>query len=143
MKENYVWYKQLNKPTWAPSTKVFGPVWSVLYSIIALTFGTVFFDVFVGTLPLIIALPFVLNLIFTLLFTPLQFGLKSNILAFVDILLVLATLVWFMVFVYPYEPWIAYANIPYLVWVCFATVLQGTITYLNRKSATGRTQLPL
>ena len=27
--------------------------------------------------------------------------------------------------------WIVYANIPYLLWVSFATVLQFTITYLN------------
>jgi tryptophan-rich sensory protein len=28
--------------------------------------------------------------------------------------------------------WVTYMQIPYLLWVCFATVLQLTITYLNR-----------
>jgi len=78
-------------------------------------------------------LPFILNIIFNLAFTPLQFGLKNNILAAVDILLVLATLVWAMIAIYPHAQWIAYVQIPYLMWVLFATVLQFTITYLNWK----------
>jgi tryptophan-rich sensory protein len=81
---------------------------------------------------LMVALPFLLNLIFNLAFTPLQFGLRSNLLAAVDILLVLVTLVWAMMVIYPHARWIAYIQIPYLLWVSFATVLQLTITYLNR-----------
>lgn len=79
-----------------------------------------------------VALPFLLNLIFNLAFTPLQFGLRSNLLTAVDILLVLVTLVWAMMAIYPHARWIAYIQIPYLLWVSFATVLQLTITYLNR-----------
>lgn len=71
------------------------------------------------------------NIIFNLAFTPLQFGLKSNLLAAIDILLVLATLVWAMVAIYPYAKWITYIQVPYLLWVSFATMLQLTITYLN------------
>jgi tryptophan-rich sensory protein len=81
---------------------------------------------------LMVALPFLLNLIFNLAFTPLQFGLRSNLLTAVDILLVLVTLVWAMMAIYPHARWIAYIQIPYLLWVSFATVLQLTITYLNR-----------
>ena len=78
-----------------------------------------------------VLLPFILNVIFNLAFTPLQFGLKSNILAAADILLVLGTLVWALWAVWPYAPWVSYANLPYLAWVSFATVLQLTITKLN------------
>jgi len=81
---------------------------------------------------LIIALPFVLNLIFNFAFTPLQFGLKNNLLAAADILLVLATLIWAMIAIFPHARWLTYIQIPYLVWVAFATVLQLTITFLNR-----------
>ena len=81
---------------------------------------------------LIVVLPFVLNLIFNFAFTPLQFGLKNNFLAAIDILLVLGTLIWAMAAIYPHARWIAYIQIPYLLWVSFATVLQLTITYLNR-----------
>ena len=79
----------------------------------------------------VVALPFVLNLIFNFSFTFLQFGLKNNFLAGIDILLVLGTLAWAMVAIYPHARWIAYIQIPYLLWVSFATVLQLTITYLN------------
>ena len=62
-----------------------------------------------------------------------QFGLKNNILAAADITLVLATLIWAMIAIYPYAKWVALVNIPYLLWSLFATVLQLTITYLNFK----------
>jgi len=81
---------------------------------------------------LIIALPFALNLIFNFAFTPIQFGLKNNLLAAADILLVLATLIWAMIAIFPHARWLTYIQIPYLVWVAFATVLQLTITFLNR-----------
>ncbi|MCX6797862.1 MAG: tryptophan-rich sensory protein, partial [Candidatus Falkowbacteria bacterium] len=71
-------------------------------------------------------------IIFNLSFTPLQFGLKNNLLAGLDILLVLITLIWAMVAIYPYLHWVTYIQIPYLLWVSFATLLQLTITYLNK-----------
>ena len=127
----YNWYSTLLKPSWAPPAWLFGPVWMVLYAIIAVTYGTVFYKTFTGKLPRLVALPFALNLVFNFAFTPLQFGLQNNFLAAVDILLVLATLISALLAIYPRIKWIALANFPYLLWVSFATVLQLTITYLN------------
>ena len=126
-----MWYSTLIKPTWAPPAWLFGPVWTVLYAIIAVSFGYVFYQVLKGSLPWLIALPFLLNLLFNFAFTPLQFGLQNNLLAAIDIVLVLSTLVWALVAIFPYVPWVTYVNLPYLAWVSFATVLQFTITYLN------------
>ena len=126
------WYQQLIRPTWAPPSWIFGPVWTVLYVIIAGTYGYVVYLFFTKRIPFIVALPFLLNLIFNAAFTPLQFGLKSNVLAMVDILLVLGTLVWALVAIFPHAKWVTYANLPYLAWVCFATVLQITVTWMNR-----------
>lgn len=128
----YVWYAQLIKPSWAPPSWLFGPVWTMLYALIAISFGTVFYKASTGKIPWIVALPFVLNLVFNFAFTPLQFGLKNNLLATIDILLVLGTLIWAIVVVFSHIRWVAYIQIPYLLWVSFATVLQLTITYLNR-----------
>jgi tryptophan-rich sensory protein len=83
--------------------------------------------------PFVVLLPFVLNIFFNLIFTWIQFGLKNLPLASVDILLVLGTLVWAMVAIYPYAKWITWIQMPYLLWVCFATVVQITITFLNIK----------
>lgn len=126
------WYSQLIKPSWAPPSWLFGPAWTVLYAIIAVSFGAVFHKAFTGKIPWIVALPFFLNLVFNLIFTPLQFGLRNNLLAAIDIVLVLATLIWALISIHPYARWITYANIPYLLWVSFATLLQLTITYLNK-----------
>jgi translocator protein len=127
----YDWYAQLAKPAWAPPASVFGPVWTVLYAVIFLSFGVVFFMAFRRRIPCTTALPFALNLVANFAYTPLQFGLKSNILASVDILLVWGTLIWAAVAIFPRARWIAYAQIPYLLWVTFATCLQLTITFMN------------
>lgn len=130
----YNWYQPLIRPPWAPPSWIFGPVWTVLYAIIAVTFGTVFYKVFTGKLSWLVALPFALNLVFNFIFTPIQFSLKNNLLAALDIILVLGTLSWALWAVWVTGPsmrWIVYANIPYFLWVSFASVLQITITYLN------------
>jgi benzodiazapine receptor len=125
------WYQQLIKPSWAPPGWLFGPVWTGLYAIIAVSFGYAGYLFLKGQIPFIILLPFILNLIFNFAFTPIQFGLKNNYLAAIDILLILGTLIWAMVVIFPYVRWITYVNTPYLLWVSFATILQLTITYLN------------
>jgi tryptophan-rich sensory protein len=130
--QTYSWYQNLIKPTWAPPSWLFGPVWSILYTIIAVTFiyvGVLFSK---GKIPFIVLLPFILNLIFNFAFTPIQFGLKNNLLASIDILLILGTLIWALVAIWPHAKVIALANIPYLLWVTFASILQITITVLNR-----------
>ena len=133
MNKTYNWYSQLKKPKWAPPKWIFGPVWSVLYVLIFISFGKVFLGVWRDdTIPLLVALPFILNLIFNFAFTPLEFRLKNNFLAALDVLFVLGTLAWAMITVFPYAPWITYFQIPYLLWVTFATTLQLTVTYLNR-----------
>jgi benzodiazapine receptor len=124
-------YEALTKPWFAPPSQIFGIVWPFLYLIIAVSFGYVFFLAFRKEISWIVALPFVLNLIFNFAFTPLQFGLKNLTLASIDILLVLGTIIWMMIAIYKYAPIVTYAQIPYLIWVSFATILQLTITWLN------------
>lgn len=130
--QTYNWYQKLIKPSWSPPAWLFGPVWTFLYILIAVSFGIVFYKVVTKQLPFIVVLPFVLNLIFNFAFTPIQFGLKNNLLASIDIFLVLVTLVWAMMAIFPHLKWVTFIQTPYLLWVSFATVLQLTITFLNR-----------
>lgn len=127
----YAQYAEFIKPSWAPPAYLFGPVWSVLYLIIIISFGYVFWLAWKKKIPSHITTPFLLNLITNLIFTPIQFALRNNPLAAADIVLVLITLVWSMIVIYKYKKWVTYAQIPYLLWVSFATILQFTITYLN------------
>jgi translocator protein len=126
------WYKQLAKPFWAPPARVFGPVWLGLYFGIVVTFGAAAYLFAKSQISWLVLLPFFLNIVFNFAFTPLQFKLKNNNLALLDIFLVLVTLIWAMLIIYPFAPWITILNIPYLLWVMFATVLQSSIAWLNR-----------
>ena len=130
--DNYNWYSQLIKPSWSPPAWLFGPVWTFLYILIFISFGKVILMFSNKQIPFLVLLPFILNLIFNFSFTYFQFGLQNNLLAALDIILVLGTLIWAMVVIYPYANWITYIQIPYLLWVSFATILQLTITYLNK-----------
>ena len=131
----YKLYSTLIKPTWAPPSWLFGPVWTVLYAIIAVSFGTVFYKAFTKQIPWIVALPFALNLLFNFDFPPIQFRLVNNFLALIDILLVVGTLIWALYAVWHASPelrWVVYVNIPYLLWGAFATCVQLTITWMNK-----------
>ena len=125
------WYQSLEKPTWTPSPGTIGLVWTILYPIIAISFGIVFVQVLRRKLPVSIAVPFLLNLVTNLLFMPIFSGLRNLPLAAVDILLVWASLVWCIVASWPRVRWVAVAQIPYLIWVSLATVLQLAITAWN------------
>ncbi|HMQ09675.1 MAG TPA: tryptophan-rich sensory protein [Oligoflexia bacterium] len=126
------WYQSLLKPDWAPPAWVFGPVWTFLYVLIIISFSYVGFLAFKKKIGFIILLPFLLNIIFNLLFTPLQFSLHNNVLALLDVILVFLTLIWAMIVIYPFAQWVTWIQIPYLLWVSFAMLLQASITYLNR-----------
>lgn len=132
MNNSYNWYSQLIKPSWSPPSWLFGPVWTFLYVLITISFGKVFLMLYQKQIPFIVALPFILNLIFNFSFTYFQFGLKNNLFAAIDILLILTTLIWAMIAIYPHARWITYIQIPYVLWVSFATILQLTITYINK-----------
>lgn len=124
-------YQEIIKPSWAPPSWLFGPVWFFLYIIITSTFCYVFYKVINNEIPQKVALPFILNLIFNFSFSFFQFYLRNNLLSSIDIILILLTIVWMFIEIWPYSRAIVYLNIPYFIWVCFATILQLSITYLN------------
>ncbi|MFA7654220.1 MAG: TspO/MBR family protein [Candidatus Magasanikbacteria bacterium] len=130
--QNYEIYASWIRPSWAPPSWLFGPAWTILYILIAISFGYVLSLFLKGKISWLILLPFALNLFFNLIFTPIQFGLKSFLLSSIDIILVWGTIVWLMLAIFPVARWVVYINVPYLLWVSFATVLQITTAYLNR-----------
>lgn len=125
------WYNLLAKPSWTPAPSTIGTIWSILYPIIAVTFGFIFVQAVRRKLPWIVVLPFAVNLVSNLIFTPIQFGLRNLPLASVDILIVLGTIIWMMAAIWQHYRWVAVAQVPYLVWVATATALQLSITAMN------------
>ncbi len=104
----------------------------VALPIIVVSFGFVFIQAVRGKFGWMVALPFAINLVANLIFTPIQFGLRNLPLAAADILLVWSTILWAAVAVWPHYRWVAVAQVPYFVWVSIATVLQLSITWSNR-----------
>ena len=125
------WYNSLVKPEWTPEPATIGLVWQILYPIILVTFGFVFIQAIRRKIPWRAAVPFALNLAANLAFTPIQFGLRSLLLAAADILLVWGTILWMMFAIWKFYRWVAVAQIPYLVWVSIATALQLSISWNN------------
>ncbi|HBH51342.1 MAG TPA: tryptophan-rich sensory protein [Planctomycetaceae bacterium] len=126
------WYNSLQKPSWTPAPQTIGTIWQILYPVILVTFGYVFVQAFRGRIPWWVAVPFAINLVANLIFTPIQFGLRNLDLAALDILVVWSSLVWLIVAIWPHFRWISVAQVPYLIWVSIATVLQWSITWNNR-----------
>ena len=125
------WYDSLLKPSWTPEPATIGLIWQILYPIIIITFAFVFIQAIRKKLPWRVTLPFAVNLVSNLAFTPIQFGLRSLFFAAVDILIVWASIVWIIVAIWKYYKWVAVAQVPYLVWVSIATVLQLSISWSN------------
>jgi translocator protein len=125
------WYNSLAKPSWTPAPESIGLIWQILYPIIIVSFGFVFVQAFRGKVTWMVALPFAINLVANLIFTPIQFGLRNLPLASVDILIVWGTIIWMSIGIWRHYRWVAVAQVPYFIWVSLATVLQLSITALN------------
>lgn len=121
----------LQKLTWTPDPGTISVIWQILYPIIFFSFGFVFFKAIQGKIPWGVALPFTINLVANLSFTPLLFGVRSLILASVDIVGVLVTIIWAMAVIWRFQRWVAIVQLPYLICVVIATSLQLAITQMN------------
>ncbi len=121
-------YKSLEQPAWAPPSSVFGPVWTILYAMIAVA-GWLVWQRVGFTAPLWL---YTAQLALNALWTPLFFGAGQYGLAFADIvvlwLLIAATVV---VFWRIYRP-AALLLLPYWAWVTYASALNLAIWLLNR-----------
>ena len=95
------WYNGLVKPSWTPAPATIGLIWQILYPIIVVTFGFVFVQMFRGKIGWIIVLPFAINIVANLIFTPIQFGMRNLPLAAVDIVIIWLTIIWLTVAIGP------------------------------------------
>jgi tryptophan-rich sensory protein len=132
MDNTALWYLNLIKPSFAPPAYLFGIVWSILYPIIIGSFAYTAYLIYKKLIPKTALTPMFLNIVSNLLFSYIQFGLQNNYFALIDILVVLTTIIWFMKATHKHNKTVTLLQIPYLIWVTFATVLQVSITWLNR-----------
>lgn len=125
-------YATYAKPWFAPPDWIFGPVWTILYLMIAWASIQIIWKVRVGELPAWILGLLAVNIIANIAFTPIQFGLNNLWLAWVDILVVLGSLAVIEYMMWQQARAVFWMLLPYLLWVAFATVLQTSIVMLNK-----------
>jgi tryptophan-rich sensory protein len=127
------WYTTIQKPSFNPPNWLFAPVWTTLYILMGIAAGLVWAKIdydkaTVKKALLFFGIQLALNALWSILF----FGLQNPLLAMIEIVLL-----WLMI----YETFIqfnkvhktaAWLIIPYLLWVSFAMVLNGSIWWLNR-----------
>jgi len=125
------WYAQLQKPSITPPDWVFGPAWTILYLLMAISVFLIWNkELDYPKVKLAIGL-FLIQLALNAIWTPIFFGSHSILLALIDIILLfIAILVTLLVFKSISVP-ASVLLIPYLLWVGYATILNGSICYLN------------
>jgi len=125
------WYPMLRKPSWNPPAWIFGPVWTVLYLMMAIAAWLVWrkrgFDSAAGALGLF-ALQLALNALWSLLF----FGLRNPLAGLVDIVPLWAAILATLVCFWKISPLAGVLLVPYWLWVSFATALNFMIWRMNR-----------
>ena len=127
------WYPTLKKPFFNPPNEVFAPVWTVLYIMMGISASLIWNRIEKQEKEVKKAFGFfVIQLVLNALWSYLFFGLQNPLLALVEIVLL-----WLMI----YETFLQFQKIdkiagrlllPYLVWVSFATLLNGAIWWLNK-----------
>ncbi len=134
------WYAILNKPTWSPPGWLFGPVWTLLYTMMGVSVWMVWKGR--GTAPERGAgrgrgdasplRVFLIQLALNAIWTPLFFGARQIGFAFIEIIVlwcaILATIIAFR----RVSTTAAWLLVPYLLWVTFASVLNGALWWMNR-----------
>ncbi len=124
------WYAGLRKPAWNPPAWIFGPVWSVLYSLMACAAWLVWKRGGWGLRrgPLVL---FLVQLALNAAWSPLFFGLHAPGWAAVDIVLLWVALIATVTAFRPVSRIAAVLLLPYAAWVSFAAVLNFTLWRLN------------
>lgn len=127
------WYVTLKKPIFNPPNWVFAPVWTLLYIMMGIAAGRVWNKVDSDQQNAKKGMYFfIAQLALNALWTYLFFGMHNLFLSLIEIVLL-----WLMI----YETIIQFKKvdkiaskllIPYLVWVSYATILTGSVWYLNK-----------
>lgn len=125
------WYKYLIKPSFSPPDWIFGPVWTILYLMMGVSFyliwvkGKTYKKMYYSVN--IFAFQLFLNFLWSVLF----FGLRAPLLGFIDIIFLLTVILFNIFIFYRTSKPAAYLLIPYFLWVLFATFLNFAIVIFN------------
>ncbi len=125
------WYATLNRPSFNPPNWVFGPVRTTLYALMGFSLFLVWKQRASKERNLAIFV-FLLQLTLNFFWSFLFFYFNMIGIALIEIAMLLISIVLMLVLFYKIKPLAAYINIPYLLWVAFATILNASYYFLNR-----------
>ncbi len=129
MRSIKTWYVKLKKPSFNPPSYIFGPVWTTLYALM----GISFYLILINTGNKVTALTyFIIQLILNGVWSFIFFYWKKIFIAFIEILFMLFFIILTAISFWPLNHIASLILLPYLFWVSFATVLNGTIWKLNK-----------
>lgn len=127
----------MKKPFFAPPPWLFGPVWAVLYPSMGYAsyraWSTGMASINPNTVELTNqgAVLYVAQFGLNMLFIPLSFGWKRQVLATVDIVFMTIAVGWLIKIWSQVDVIAAWCLVPYVTWLSLATCLQASIVYLN------------
>ena len=125
------WYLEINKPSFNPPNWIFGPVWTILYTLMGISVGLIWNKglEFATTKKAlyVFGIHLALNFSWSLIF----FGLEQPFWAFIEILFLLSSIFCFTNLFYRISPFTGWLQVPYILWVSFASILNGAIAWLN------------
>lgn len=125
------WYASLNRPSFNPPNWIFGPVWTILYILMGISLFLIWKEE-ASKERNIALLVFFLQLVLNFAWSFLFFYFHNLGLAFVEIVILWISIFIMLVLFYKINPIASYINIPYLLWVTFAAVLNASYFWLNK-----------
>jgi benzodiazapine receptor len=126
-----VWYSGLNKPAFNPPNWLFGPVWTILYILIAIAAYLVWRRRNDGELYQKARTAYIVQLVLNFAWSAVFFGMHQVLGALVVIALLWISIVVVMYYFSKFNKLAAWLLVPYLLWVSFASVLNLYIYLLN------------
>ena len=125
------WYASLAKPVFMPPDWLFGPVWTILYGMMAISLFMIWRKGLDKPVNRRAFMMFLAQLMVNAMWSPVFFGLRMPGFAFVVIILLWLLIVLTIVLSAKVSHLGAWLLVPYLGWVTFAIILNGAILYLN------------
>ena len=125
------WYEALRKPSWQPPDWLFGPVWTIVFALVA-TGGVLAWRGASdrASSACVIAL-FTVNGALNIAWSWLFFTRQRPDWALGEVVFLWLSILALIVALWPYSPGAAWLLVPYLLWVSFASFLNWTIVRLN------------
>lgn len=124
------WYASLQKPSFTPPNWLFSPVWIFLYLLMGVTLYLLWQTASKKGAKLALLL-FSIQLVLNMLWSVIFFGLKSPMVAFIEILVLWVAIILTMTKSLKVARVAGYLLLPYIIWVSFAAVLNFFLWKLN------------